>query len=89
MTLIPHGFQSQIMYADGSCPTDRRRGSVLTPHASLMQDVPCLPLSGPFGDFRDQDVPGGCWTECMLREPVYMSLKLLMFFQPPYLEHTA
>ena len=28
-----------------------------------MQVVPCLPLSGPFGDFRGHAVPRNCWTE--------------------------
>ena len=32
-----------------------------------MQDVPCLPLSGPFGDIRGQTVPGRCWDERIAR----------------------
>ena len=40
-----------------------RAALFFTPHASLMQDVPCLPLSGPFADLRGQTVPRRCWTE--------------------------
>ena len=72
---------SPIQNAGGKCPSDRLRGSVLTPHASLMQDVPCLLLSRPFGEFRGQLMPRGCWTECMLWEGVHTPLKLLVFFR--------
>ena len=57
------GVDSTNQNAGGKCPSDRLRGSVLTPHASLMQDVPCLLLSGPFGAICGQAVPRGCWTE--------------------------
>ena len=39
------------------------RRALHTPHASLMQDVPSLPLSCPSGEFRGQTGPQGCWTE--------------------------
>ncbi len=65
--LILHGFQSLIIHADGCCCPDRPSGSVFTPHASLMQYVPCLPLAGPFGEIRGQIVPRGCWTERIAR----------------------
>ena len=60
-------------------PTDRRRGSVLTPHASLMQDVPCFPLTGPFGAFSSQKVPRGCWTERIAR-----AMRTYLFEIKPY-----
>ena len=80
---------SPIQNAGGKCPSDRLRGSVLTPHASLMQDVPCLPLSGPSGEFRGQPGPQGCWTECMLWERPHKTLTLFMFLTPSFAEHTA
>ena len=62
-TLILHGFQSRIMDADGVCLLTARAALFFTPHASLMQGVPCLPLSCPFGNFRGQTGSQGCWTE--------------------------
>ncbi len=58
---------SPIQNAGGKCPSDRLRGSVLTPHASLMQDVPCLPLACLFSAFRGRLGSQSCWTERIAR----------------------
>ena len=53
------------MHAEAVCFLTARAALFFTPHASLMQDVPCLPLSGSFGELCCQTVPTGCWTERM------------------------
>ena len=58
---------SPIQNAGGKCPSDRLRGSVLTPHASLMQDVPCLHLSGLLTTFAAKHGPKGVGPSVLRR----------------------
>ena len=50
-SLILNGISPRIDEADGFCLLTARAALFFTPHASLMQDVPCLHLSGLMATF--------------------------------------